>query len=109
MPSIDEATELSSSELDQNNGEEEILCESSTSLEEPHVSIPTLLSVICHKIMKITDEIVLPADCLSQVDYTQVLLPCECSNWDLKWKLSSTSLKLKTFQPAHVVLIHSSV
>lgn len=108
MPSIDEATELCSSELDQNDREAEILCESRTSLEEPEASIPALLAVICHKFLKIKDEISLPADCPSQEDYSQVLLPCECSNWDLKRKLSSTSLKLITFDPAHMVLIHIS-
>lgn len=80
MPRIDEATELCSSELDQDKTEAEILYESSTSLEEPEVSIPALLAVICHKSMKIKDEISLPADCPGQEDYSQVLLPCECSN-----------------------------
>lgn len=84
MPSIDEATELCSSELDQNNSEAEILCEPSTSIGEPEVSISALLAVICHKIRKIKDKISLPADCPSQEDYSQVQLPCECSNWDLK-------------------------
>lgn len=97
MPSIDEATKLCSSELDQNNSEADILCDSSTSVEEPKVSIPALLAVICHKLMKIKDEISLPADCLSQEDYSQVLLRCE---WDL--------ITLITFQPAYMVLIHSS-
>lgn len=82
-PSIDETTELGPSELDQSNSEAETLCESSTSLEEPEVSVPTLLAVICHRIMKIKDEISLPEDCLRQEDYSEVL-PCECSNWDLK-------------------------
>lgn len=84
MPSIDEATELCFSKLGENNSEAEVLCESNTSLVEPKVSIPALLAVICHRIMKIKDEISLPADCPSQEDYREVLLPCEYSEWDLK-------------------------
>lgn len=82
MPSIDEATELCSSELEQNNREAAILCESSTSLGEPEVSIPALLAVICHK-AEIKDEITLPSDCPSKEEYSEVL-PYECLNWDLK-------------------------
>lgn len=54
------------------------------------MSIPALLAVICHKIMKIKDETSLPADSPNQEDYTQVLLPCEGSNWDLKRKRGLT-------------------
>lgn len=77
MPSIDEATELCSSEPEQNNREAAILCESTTSLGEPEVSIRALLAVICHKVSEIKDEITLPSDCLSKEEYSEVL-PYEC-------------------------------
>lgn len=85
MPSIDEATERCSSELEQNNREAAILSvgESTTSLGEPEVSIRALLAVICHKVAEIKDEITLPSDCPSKEEYSEVL-PYECLNWDLK-------------------------
>lgn len=98
MPSIDEARELCSSDLDQNNREAAILCESSTSLEEPEVSIPALLAVVCHKVTKITDDISLQSDGPSQEEYNEVL-PCEWLNWDLKLNWSSPSLTQRTFSP----------
>lgn len=67
MPSIDEATELSSSELDGDYKEEETPCASSGSLGEPEVSIPALLAVICHKVNP------LPLGCLSQEEHTEVV------------------------------------
>lgn len=96
MPSIDEATELCSSDLDQNNRGAAILCESSTSLEEPEVSIPALLAVVCHKVTKITDDISLPSDGPSQEEYNEVL-PYEWLNWDLTLNWSSASLTQRTF------------
>lgn len=83
MPSIDEATELCPSELDQSNREAAILSELSTSLEEPEVSIPALLAVVCHKVAKIIDDMSLPSDGPSQEEYNEVL-PHEWLNWDLK-------------------------
>ncbi|TWW60641.1 Sperm flagellar protein 2 [Takifugu flavidus] len=74
LPSIDEATELCSSDLDQNYREAAILCDSSSSLEEPEVSIPALLAVVCHKVTKITDDISLPSDGPSQEEYNENLL-----------------------------------
>ncbi|XP_074493462.1 sperm flagellar protein 2 isoform X1 [Sebastes fasciatus] len=68
MPSIDEATELSSSELDGDYKEEETPCASSGSLGEPEVSIPALLAVICHKVNP------LPLGCLSQEEHTEQLV-----------------------------------
>lgn len=76
MPSIDEAAELCL-DLDQNNKDAETLCESSTSLGESEVSIPSLLAVICHKVTRIKDEISLPSDCPSQEEYSQVWQPYE--------------------------------
>lgn len=98
MPSIDEATELCSSDLDQNNREAAILCESSTSHEDPEVSIPALLAVVCHKVTKITDEISLPSDGPSQEEYNEVL-PYEWFNWDLTLNWTSTSLTQSAFSP----------
>lgn len=97
MPSIDEATELCSSDVDQNN-QAAILCEPSTSLEEPEVSIPALLAVVCHKVTKITDDVSLPSDGPSQEEYNEVL-PYEWLNWHLKLNWSSTSLTQRTFSP----------
>uniref|UniRef100_A0A3B4THJ8 Sperm flagellar 2 n=1 Tax=Seriola dumerili TaxID=41447 RepID=A0A3B4THJ8_SERDU len=70
MPSIEEATELSSSELDGECKEEETPCPSSSSL----VSIPALLEVICHKITKMKDGNPLPPGCLSQEEHTEHLV-----------------------------------
>lgn len=77
MPSIDEATELCSLELDQHKSEATAPCESSTSLGDPQVSIAALLAVTCHKVTKIQEELPLPSDCLSQEEYSQVL-PDKC-------------------------------
>ncbi|XP_019954652.1 sperm flagellar protein 2 isoform X2 [Paralichthys olivaceus] len=57
MPSIEEPTELSPSEPDE---------ETSSPLADPGVSIPALLSVICHKVTKMKDTNVLPPGCLSE-------------------------------------------
>ncbi|XP_050931257.1 sperm flagellar protein 2 [Lates calcarifer] len=74
MPSIEEAAELSSTELDGECKEEETLCASSSSLAEQGVSIPALLAVICHKITKMKDRSPLPPGCLSQEEHTQYLV-----------------------------------
>ncbi|XP_040898495.1 sperm flagellar protein 2 [Toxotes jaculatrix] len=74
MPSIAEATELHSSELDGECKEEETLCASSSSLVEPEVSIPALLAVICHKIPKMKDGSPFPPGCLSQEEQTELLV-----------------------------------
>lgn len=72
MPSIEEATELSSSEIDGDYKEKETLCASGSSLGEKEVSIPALLAVICHKVTKMKDHNSLPPGCLSQQEHTQV-------------------------------------
>lgn len=72
MPSIEEAAEFSSSELDGEHKEEETLCASSSSLGEQGVSIPALLAVICHKVTKMKDDNPLPPGCLSQQEHTEV-------------------------------------
>lgn len=73
MPSIDEAAELSSSELDGDHKEEETQCISSTSLGEQEVSIPALLAVICHKVTKMKDDSLLPPGCSrSQEEHNEV-------------------------------------
>uniref|UniRef100_A0A3B4YRE5 Sperm flagellar 2 n=1 Tax=Seriola lalandi dorsalis TaxID=1841481 RepID=A0A3B4YRE5_SERLL len=74
MPIIEEATELSSSELDGECKEEETSCPSSSSLVGQEVSIPALLEVICHKITKMKDGNPLPPGCLSQEEHTEHLV-----------------------------------
>ncbi|XP_033476469.2 sperm flagellar protein 2 [Epinephelus lanceolatus] len=75
MPSIDEAAELSSSELDGDHKEEETQCASSTSLGEQEVSIPALLAVICHKVTKMKDDSLLPPGCSrSQEEHNEHLV-----------------------------------
>ncbi|XP_071339395.1 sperm flagellar protein 2 [Trachinotus anak] len=74
MPSIEEATELSSSELSGECKAEEPLCASSGSLVEQEVSIPALLAVTCHKITKMKDGGPLPPGCLSQEEHTEHLV-----------------------------------
>ncbi|KAI3372718.1 hypothetical protein L3Q82_023179 [Scortum barcoo] len=74
MPSIEEAAELSSSDLDGEQREEETPCASSSFLGEQGVSIPALLAVICHKITRIKDNNPLPSDCLSQEEHTEHLV-----------------------------------
>ncbi|XP_049907303.1 sperm flagellar protein 2 isoform X2 [Epinephelus moara] len=75
MPSIDEAAELSSSELDGDHKEEETQCASSTSLGEQEVSIPALLAVICHKVTKMKDDSLLPPGCFrSQEEHNEHLV-----------------------------------
>ncbi|XP_070819976.1 sperm flagellar protein 2 [Chaetodon trifascialis] len=66
MPSIEETTELSSTE--------ETPCVSSSSLGEQDVSIHALLAVICHKVTKIKDDNLLPSSCLSQEEHTERLV-----------------------------------
>lgn len=72
MPSIEEATEFSSSELDGEYKEQETLCASSSLLVEQQVSIPALLAVICHRITKMKDDNPLPPGCMSQEEHTKV-------------------------------------
>lgn len=79
MPSIEEGTELSSTELDGVYKGEETLCVSSSLLGEQEVSIPALLAVICHKVTKMKDTNLLPSGCLSQEEHTEVSY--ESSNW----------------------------
>uniref|UniRef100_A0A8C9ZT79 Sperm flagellar 2 n=1 Tax=Sander lucioperca TaxID=283035 RepID=A0A8C9ZT79_SANLU len=74
MPSIEEATELSSSELDGDYKEEETQWPSSSSLGEQVVSIPALLAVICHNVAKMKDDKPLPPGCLSQEEHTEQLV-----------------------------------
>ncbi|XP_030271688.1 sperm flagellar protein 2 isoform X2 [Sparus aurata] len=73
MPSIEEASELSTSELDGEYKEEETLCASSSSLGEQDVSIPALLTIICHKVTKMKDYKILPEGCLSQEEHTELV------------------------------------
>ncbi|XP_029366498.1 sperm flagellar protein 2 isoform X2 [Echeneis naucrates] len=75
MPSIEEATELSSSEPDGECKEDETLFASSNSLlAAQDVSISALLTVICHKITKMKDSTPLPPGCLSPEEHTQHLV-----------------------------------
>ncbi|KAK9523304.1 hypothetical protein VZT92_019705 [Zoarces viviparus] len=74
MPSIEEAAELSASELDGDYTEEGTPCASSGSLGEAAVSIPALLAVICHKVTKMRDGSPLPPGCLSQEEHTEQLV-----------------------------------
>ncbi|XP_041793355.1 sperm flagellar protein 2 [Chelmon rostratus] len=74
MPSIEEGTELSSTELDGVYKGEETLCVSSSLLGEQEVSIPALLAVICHKVTKMKDTNLLPSGCLSQEEHTEHLV-----------------------------------
>lgn len=70
MPSIEEATEFSSSVLDGEYKDEE--CASSSSMEEQKVSIPALLTVICHKITNFKDDAPLPPGCMSRDENQEV-------------------------------------
>ncbi|KAM7415966.1 hypothetical protein PAMA_018166 [Pampus argenteus] len=74
MPSIEEATEFSPSELDGEYKEEETLCASSSLSAEQQVSIPALLAVICHRVTKIKDDNPLPPGCMSQEEHTEHLV-----------------------------------
>ncbi|KAM7391379.1 hypothetical protein PAMP_022074 [Pampus punctatissimus] len=74
MPSIEEATEFSPSELDGEYKEEETLCASSSLLAEQQVSIPALLAVICHRVTKTKDDNPLPPGCMSQEEHTEHLV-----------------------------------
>ncbi|XP_038559482.1 LOW QUALITY PROTEIN: sperm flagellar protein 2 [Micropterus salmoides] len=72
MPSIEEATDLSSSEGKYK--EEETPYASSGSEGEQKVSIAALLAVICHKVTKMKDDIPLPPGCLSPEEHTEHLV-----------------------------------
>ncbi|XP_054467241.1 sperm flagellar protein 2 [Anoplopoma fimbria] len=74
MPSIDEATELSSSELDEDYKDGDTPCASNGSSGEKKVSIPALLAVVCHKVTKMRDSSPLPPGCLSQEEHTEQLV-----------------------------------
>ncbi|XP_031712132.1 sperm flagellar protein 2 isoform X3 [Anarrhichthys ocellatus] len=74
MASIEEAAELSASELDGDYKEEDTPCASSGSLWETEVSIPALLAVICHKVTTMRDGSPLPPGCLSQEEHTEQLV-----------------------------------
>lgn len=73
MPTIEENTDLTSSELD-GVYKEETLCASSIFGEEQEVSIPALLSVICHKITKMKDKSHLLSCGPSQEEHTENLV-----------------------------------
>ncbi|XP_062240685.1 sperm flagellar protein 2 [Platichthys flesus] len=72
MPSIEEATELSPSEPD-GEGQDTLLASSSPSAEQD-VSIPALLSVVCHKVTKMKDGNKLPPGCVSEEEHAQHLV-----------------------------------
>ncbi|TKS78293.1 Sperm flagellar protein 2 [Collichthys lucidus] len=72
MPSIEEATELGSSELDGEYKEEEAPSTSSSFLGDQKVSISALLAVLCHKVTKMKDDY-LPPGCLSREELTEVV------------------------------------
>ncbi|XP_017267645.1 sperm flagellar protein 2 isoform X2 [Kryptolebias marmoratus] len=70
MPSLEEAS------LDFNGDclEEDSLFVSSCFFRDQEVSIPALLNVICHKVVKMKDNTPLPPGCLSQEEHTQHLV-----------------------------------
>ncbi|XP_008292289.1 sperm flagellar protein 2 [Stegastes partitus] len=74
MPRMEEATELTSSELDGDYKEEEPLCASSSLFGEQGVSISALLAVICHKITEQKDDSPRPPGCLSREELTESLV-----------------------------------
>ncbi|XP_051279431.1 sperm flagellar protein 2 isoform X2 [Dicentrarchus labrax] len=74
MPSIEEATELSPTELDGEYKEEGTPGASSCSLGEQDVSIAALLPVICHKVTNVKDDSPLPPGCLSREEHTEHLV-----------------------------------
>ncbi|XP_041643683.1 sperm flagellar protein 2 isoform X2 [Cheilinus undulatus] len=70
MPSIEEATELSTSDVDVEYKEEEThLCASSSSFGKQEVSISALLAVICHKVARMKDGNPLPPGCITQQEH----------------------------------------
>ncbi|XP_059193847.1 sperm flagellar protein 2 isoform X2 [Centropristis striata] len=73
MPSIEEATELGSSELDGDYKEEETPCASNSSFWEQQVSIAALVAVICHRVINMKDATPLPPGCQSREEYTEQL------------------------------------
>lgn len=83
MPSIEVATEFSSSELEDEYKEKETPCASSGSLGDQEVSVSALLAVIYHKATKMKDGFPLPPGCLSQEELTEVY-PYENSNLAFK-------------------------
>lgn len=72
MPSLEEASEFSSSELDGEYKEQDTPCPSSNSFGEQQVSIPAVLAVICHRLTKMRDDSPLPPGCMSQQEHTEV-------------------------------------
>ncbi|KAE8291851.1 UDP-glucuronosyltransferase 3A1 [Larimichthys crocea] len=72
-PCQEEATELSSSELDGEYKEEEAPSTSSSFLGDQKVSISALLAVLCHKVTKMKDDY-LPPGCLSREEHTEHLV-----------------------------------
>ncbi|CAK6950682.1 sperm flagellar protein 2 [Scomber scombrus] len=73
MPSIEEASEFSSSELDGEYKEQDTPCPSSNFFGEQQVSIPAVLAVICHRLTKMKDDSPLPPGCMSQQEHTEHL------------------------------------
>lgn len=73
MPIIEENADFSSSELDYK--EEGALSASSILGDEQEVSIPALLSVICHKITKMEDKSHVPSGSPNQKEHTAVWMP----------------------------------
>uniref|UniRef100_A0A3P8PNK1 Calponin-homology (CH) domain-containing protein n=1 Tax=Astatotilapia calliptera TaxID=8154 RepID=A0A3P8PNK1_ASTCA len=71
--SLKENADLSSSELDYK--EEGALSASSILEDEQEVSIPALLSVICHKITKMEDKSHVPSGSPNQKEHTAVWMP----------------------------------
>uniref|UniRef100_A0A3Q1BV47 Calponin-homology (CH) domain-containing protein n=1 Tax=Amphiprion ocellaris TaxID=80972 RepID=A0A3Q1BV47_AMPOC len=80
MPCMEEATELTSIELDGNYKEEETPGASGSLSEEQEVSISALLAVICHQVSKMKDSTHCYPECPSQEKLTEVY-PFESLNW----------------------------
>ncbi|XP_054867451.1 sperm flagellar protein 2 isoform X2 [Amphiprion ocellaris] len=77
MPCMEEATELTSIELDGNYKEEETPGASGSLSEEQEVSISALLAVICHQVSKMKDSTHCYPECPSQEKLTEVFRTLE--------------------------------
>ncbi|XP_047246702.1 sperm flagellar protein 2 isoform X3 [Girardinichthys multiradiatus] len=73
LPSIEEATELTSFRFPEDYTEEEAPFSSSDVFKDQEVSISALLNVVCHKVSKMEGSTPLPPGCLSQEEHKQNL------------------------------------
>ncbi|XP_061586232.1 sperm flagellar protein 2-like [Cololabis saira] len=115
LPSIEEATELVSSEINSAYKEDETPDPSSSHLREQEVPISSLLNVFCHKAVMMKGKHLLPPGCLSKEKHTENLArvygelgydPEDCVPFSLLSKHPYTKFLMENSTHYQLVNIH---